>query len=184
MTYTIHVGEEIKINLINRIVYEGDKTVYRVSEAWYGNEELHLEMMDLYDGHKDDIVLTRVKAEEVPVPEGEYQCSCGYRGSVGRFCPECGKEISWKDGEHNIITVIDYDTELQTEGLDFRAYDKEISALRSIGIESEADVLSAISSESTDEELSRYYDELALNNDYDAFWLAVFEYAEENLQNR
>ena len=82
----------------------------------------------------------------------------------------------------NIITVIDYDTELQTEGLDFRAYDKEISAL--IGIESEADVLSAISSESTDEELSRYYDELALNNDYDAFWLAVFEYAEENLQNR
>ena len=84
----------------------------------------------------------------------------------------------------NIITVIDYDTELQTEGLDFRAYDKEISALRSIGIESEADVLSAISSESTDEELSRYYDELALNNDYDAFWLAVFEYAEENLQNR
>ena len=94
MTYTIHVGEEIKINLINRIVYEGDKTVYRVSEAWYGNEELHLEMMDLYDGHKDDIVLTRVKAEEVPVPEGEYQCSCGYRGPVGRFCPECGKEIS------------------------------------------------------------------------------------------
>ncbi len=39
--YTIHDGEEIKINLNNCIVYEGDKTIYRVAEAWYGNEELH-----------------------------------------------------------------------------------------------------------------------------------------------
>jgi len=38
VSYTIHDGEEIKINLNNRIVYEGDKTIYRVAEAWYGNE--------------------------------------------------------------------------------------------------------------------------------------------------
>ena len=30
----------------------------------------------------------------------------------------------------NIITVIDYDTELQTEGLDFRAYDKGMPVLK------------------------------------------------------
>ena len=90
--YTIHDGEEIKINLNNRIVYEGEKTIYRVAEAWYGNEELHLEMMDLNDGHKEDLVLVRVK-EDVPLAEGEFQCSCGYRGEVRRFCPNCGKEI-------------------------------------------------------------------------------------------
>ena len=92
VSYTIHDGEEIKINLNNGIVYEGDKTIYRVSEAWYGNEELHLEMMDLNDGHKEDVVLVRVK-ENVPLAEGEFQCSCGYRGEARRFCPNCGKEI-------------------------------------------------------------------------------------------
>lgn len=84
----------------------------------------------------------------------------------------------------NIITVIDYDTELQMDGLDFKSYDDEIKALRSIGIESEAEILSSITGESTDEELSDCYDRLALNNDYDSFWLAVYEYAEENLRNR
>ena len=93
-SYTIHDGEEIKINLNNCIVYEGDKTIYRVSEAWYGNEELHLEMTDLHDGQKEDIVLTRVKEDEVTLAEGEIQCSCGYRGAAGRFCPDCGKAIS------------------------------------------------------------------------------------------
>ncbi len=93
VAYTFHAGEEIKIRINNCIVYEGDKTIYRVSEAWYGNEELHLEMMDLYDGHKEDIVLTRIKGD-ASLAEGEYQCSCGYRGSSGRFCPNCGREIA------------------------------------------------------------------------------------------
>lgn len=92
LPYTIHDGEEIKICLNNCVVYEGEKTICRVSEAWYGNEELHLEMMDLFDGHKEDLVLTRVK-EEAPLAEGEFQCSCGYRGEARRFCPNCGKEI-------------------------------------------------------------------------------------------
>ena len=60
----------------------------------------------------------------------------------------------------NIITVIDYDTELQMDGLDFKSYDDEIKALRSIGIESEAEILSSITGESTDEELSDCYDRL------------------------
>ncbi len=92
--YTFHDGEEIKIRLNNCIVYEGDKTIYRVSEAWYGNEVIHLEMMDLYDGHKEDVVLTRVKEEGAPLAEGEYQCSCGYRGASGKFCPNCGRKIN------------------------------------------------------------------------------------------
>ena len=79
--YTIHDGEEIKINLNNRIVYEGDKTIYRVSDAWYGNEELHLEMMDLNDGHKEELVLARSKKMSllpkvnfnVPAGTGEKQ---------------------------------------------------------------------------------------------------------------
>ena len=92
--------------------------------------------------------------------------------------------MEYPDWIINIITVIDYDTELQMDGLDFKSYDDEIKALRNIGIESEAEILSSITDESTDEELSDCYDRLALNNDYDAFWLAVYEYAEENLRNR
>lgn len=92
--------------------------------------------------------------------------------------------MEYPDWIVNIITVIDYDTELQMDGLDFKSYDDEIKALRIIGIESEAEILSSITDESTDEELSDCYDRLALNNNYDAFWLAVYEYAEENLRNR
>lgn len=92
--YTVHDGEEIKICLNNGVVYEGEKAICRVSEAWYGNGELHLEIMDLFDGHTDNIVLTRVKEDEVPLAEGEYQCSCGYRGEVGRFCPNCGRRCT------------------------------------------------------------------------------------------
>lgn len=94
VTYTFHDGEELKIRLNNPAVFEGDRAICRVSEAWYGNEELHLEMMDLYDGHKEEIVLTRVKEGEAPLAEGEYQCSCGYRGTSGRFCPNCGRKVN------------------------------------------------------------------------------------------
>ena len=56
-------------------------------------------------------------------------------------------------------------------------------ALKSIGLETEAEALSSLSGESTDEELSQCYDKLAINNDYDEFWNAVYEYAEMNLKN-
>lgn len=92
--YTIHEGEELKININDRTVYEGDKTIYRVSDAWYGNGKLNFEMMDLNDGHKETIVLTKEEPEEIPLAEGEYLCACGYRGTAGRFCPSCGREVS------------------------------------------------------------------------------------------
>ena len=40
--------------------------------------------------------------------------------------------------------------------------------MKCIGLEDEADALSLLSSDSTDEEISQCYDKLALNNDYDA----------------
>lgn len=81
----------------------------------------------------------------------------------------------------NIITIIDYDTALQMDGLDFKAYDEEIKALRSAGLDKEADLLALLNEETSDEEASEIYSQLALNNDYDAFWDAVFNYAGSNL---
>lgn len=84
----------------------------------------------------------------------------------------------------NIITIIDYDTDLTMEGLDFKLYTDEISALISVGLVSEANLLASISEKSTDEDLAKCYSQLALNNDYDAFWNAVYSYASNNLEIR
>lgn len=84
----------------------------------------------------------------------------------------------------NIITIIDYDTDLTMEGLDFKLYTEEISALISVGLVSEANLLASISEKSTDEDLAKCYSQLALNNDYDAFWNAVYSYASNNLEIR
>ena len=81
----------------------------------------------------------------------------------------------------NIITIIDYDTALQMDGLDFKSYEEEIKALRSAGLDDEADLLANLSEDSTDDDLEKCYSQLALNNDYDAFWDAVFNYAGSNL---
>ena len=81
----------------------------------------------------------------------------------------------------NIITIIDYDTALQMDGLDFKSYDEEIKALRSAGLDKEADLLALLNEETSDEEASEIYSQLALNNDYDAFWDAVFNYAGSHL---
>ena len=82
----------------------------------------------------------------------------------------------------NIITVIDYDTELSMEGLDFRSYNEEIIALRSMGLFSEADALAPVCAKTSDADIEKCYSRLALNNDYDAFWQKVYDYAEENLK--
>lgn len=81
----------------------------------------------------------------------------------------------------NIITIIDYDSNLSMEGLDFKSYEEEIEALRSAGLDDEADLLANLSEDSTDDDLEKCYSQLALNNDYDAFWDAVFNYAGSNL---
>ena len=70
------------------------------------------------------------------------------------------------------------------EGLDFKLYTDEISALISVGLVSEANLLASISEKSTDEDLAKCYSQLALNNDYDAFWNAVYSYASNNLEIR
>ena len=46
-------------------------------------------------------------------------------------------------GFRNIITVIDYDTELSMNGLDFKSYKNVIEALNDIGLIEEADALIA-----------------------------------------
>ena len=89
--------------------------------------------------------------------------------------------MSYPEWIRNIITIIDYDTDLTMEGLDFRSYEEEIKALNGAGLVDEAKLLESINEQSTDEELDECYSQLALNNDYDAFWNAVYEYAGKNL---
>jgi hypothetical protein len=81
----------------------------------------------------------------------------------------------------NIITIIDCDSNLSMEGLDFKSYEEEIKALRSASLDDEADLLANLSEDSTDDDLEKCYSQLALNNDYDAFWDVVFNYAGSNL---
>lgn len=39
----------------------------------------------------------------------------------------------YHDWIRNVITIIDYDTDLQMEGLDFKSYESQIKALKDIG---------------------------------------------------
>ena len=75
----------------------------------------------------------------------------------------------YHDWIRNIITIIDYDTDLQMEGLDFKSYESQIKALKDIGL--------------FEEDIERCYQKLALNNNYDEFWNRVYLYAERNLKD-
>ena len=81
----------------------------------------------------------------------------------------------------NIITIIDYDTDLQMEGLVFKSYDNEITALKDVGLMEEAEALLLLNSDSTDVDIGSVYSKLAINNNYDAFWERLFYYAECHL---
>ena len=81
----------------------------------------------------------------------------------------------------NIITIIDYDTDLQMEGLDFKSYDNEIAALKDVGLMEEAEALLLLNSDSTDVDIGSVYSKLAINNNYDAFWERLFYYADCHL---
>ena len=81
----------------------------------------------------------------------------------------------------NIITIIDYDTDLQMERLDFKSYDNEITALKDVGLMEEAEALLLLNSDSTDVDIGSVYSELAINNNYDAFWERLFYYADCHL---
>ena len=88
---------------------------------------------------------------------------------------EFGNLPSWIQ---NIITVIDYDTELSMNGLDFKSYKNVIEALTDMGLIEEAKVLTAFENDSSQENTDIYYYNLALNNDYESFWDKVYSYAE------
>ena len=81
----------------------------------------------------------------------------------------------------NIITVIDYDTELSMNGLDFKSYRNVIDALTDMGLTEEAEVLITFEKKPSQEEADICYSKLALNNDYEAFWNKVYSYADENI---
>ena len=96
--------------------------------------------------------------------------------------PEVNNQLSsYPEWIRNIITIIDYDTNLVCEGLDFKSYEKEIEALNSIGLFYEAELLASLSNESSDDEVEKCYSQLAYNNDYEGFWNEVFKYADRNL---
>ena len=60
------------------------------------------------------------------------------------------------------------------EGLDFKSYDSQIKALKNIGLFEEAEALSLLNENSSDKDIERCYQKLALNNNYDEFWNRVY----------
>ena len=83
----------------------------------------------------------------------------------------------------NIITIIDYDTELGMDGLDLKSYADVIEALNEIGLIEEAEVLRDYNNDISEENAEKCYVRLAINNDYDAFWDKVYVYANKNISD-
>lgn len=82
----------------------------------------------------------------------------------------------------NIITVIDYDTELAMDGFEFKSYRNVIDALTDIGVTTEAQVLIELESDMSQDGIDSCYSKLALNNDYEAFWDKLYSYADKNMK--
>lgn len=82
----------------------------------------------------------------------------------------------------NIITVIDYDTELAMDGLEFKSYRNVIDALADIGVTTEAQALIELESDMSQDGIDSCYSKLALNNDYEAFWDKIYSYADKNMK--
>ena len=109
--------------------------------------------------------------------------------------PEVHKELKkYPRFVADIITVIDYDTALQIDGLDdvisgnlSNRYKEIINALENCGAKDEADVLKKakelyiLDDGSYDKEYNNLSSRLALNNDYDRFWDMVRAYIDKNL---
>ena len=109
--------------------------------------------------------------------------------------PEVYKELKkYPRFVADIITVIDYDTALQMDGLDdvisgnlSNRYKEIINALENCGAKDEADVLKKakelyiLDEGSYDKEYNNLSSRLALNNDYDRFWDMVRAYIDRNL---
>lgn len=99
----------------------------------------------------------------------------------------------------DVIYMIDYDTEMQMEGLENLAFssdeekiNKIIQALKRCGATAESDILEKarvladkaleFEEEEFDEELSSLESKLAYYNDYDAFWELVRNYIDKSQQ--
>ncbi|MGG7175303.1 DMP19 family protein [Clostridium neonatale] len=88
----------------------------------------------------------------------------------------------------NVIYIIDYDTELQMEGLEgilegslSEVYNEIYCALMSCGAIKEAHILKLAKQLNLDndddyEQLEKLEEQTALNNDYDSFWDLVKDY--------
>ncbi len=83
----------------------------------------------------------------------------------------------------NIITIIDYDTELTMDGLEQKSYKDVIEALLEIGLSNEARVLISLENDFSQENMDICYSKLALNNDYEAFWNKVYLYADKHIHS-
>ena len=97
--------------------------------------------------------------------------------------PEVREELeNYPTWIRNIITVIDYDTELAMDGLEFKSYRNVIDALTDIGVTTEAQVLIELESDMSQDGIDSCYSKLALNNDYEAFWDKIYLYADKNMK--
>lgn len=94
----------------------------------------------------------------------------------------------------DVITIIEYDTALQMDGLDdiingnlSEQCTEIIDALERCGAEQEAGILrkakelSDMDEARYDEELDQLDSQLALNNDYEGFWDIIQVYIDKNL---
>ena len=94
----------------------------------------------------------------------------------------------------DVISIIDYDTALQMDGLDdiisgnlSRRYAEILNALKQCGAEQEADILKHAKElyDSDEDGYNEEYDNLnsqiALHNDYNGFWDIVRAYIDKNL---
>lgn len=91
---------------------------------------------------------------------------------------ELEKYPSWVQ---NIITIIDYDTELGMDGLGLKSYVDVVKVLDEIGLVDEAEALRDYNNDISEENADLCYERLALNNDYDAFWDKIYAYTDENI---
>ena len=97
--------------------------------------------------------------------------------------PEVREELAnYPTWIRNIVTVIDYDTELAMDGLEFKSYRNVIDALTDIGVTTEAQVLIELESDMSQDGIDSCYSKLALNNDYEAFWDKLYSYADKNMK--
>ena len=105
MMNEVHEGEELKLRMNQLTLTSGDEELWHVDVAWYGRQQIHLELAGIRDGQKKKFTLTRENASVTPKNKVSwtlqgtsaesdvltFTCECGYHGPARKFCPECGK---------------------------------------------------------------------------------------------